>query len=126
MTDKKMKILIVEPMKRPKVREIDGSLESMQAVVGGTIQAVYPFEDEVALICNDEGKMIGLSPNRFLRDEAGEPYDLIHGTFFLAGLGEENFTSLTKEQIEKYSQKYAGEMCLCIPAKKKNTIEMER
>lgn len=52
MSGESMKILVVEPMKRPYVQEIDGSLESMQKLVGGTIEAVYPFDDAVVLICN--------------------------------------------------------------------------
>ena len=55
-----MRILLVEPGKRPVLKEIDGSLKSMQEIVGGTIQAIYPFEEPVALICNDEGKLLGL------------------------------------------------------------------
>ena len=47
-----MNVLVVEPMKKPYPKEIDGSLESMQELVGGTIQAVYPFVDQVALVCN--------------------------------------------------------------------------
>ena len=49
MSDNSMKVLVVEPMKRPYVQEIDGSLASIQKLVGGTIQAVYPFDDSVAL-----------------------------------------------------------------------------
>ena len=87
MSDNPMKILVVEPMKRPYVQEIDGSLESMQKLVGGTIQAVYPFpEDAVALICNDEGKLLNLPYNRFLYDEQKQPYDVICGTFFVGKL----------------------------------------
>lgn len=52
-----MKILIVEPGKHPREAEIDGSLESMQKIVGGYLQAIYPFEDEVALVCDDESKL---------------------------------------------------------------------
>ena len=37
-----MKILVVEPGEKPEVREIDGSLKSMQEIVSGTIEAVYP------------------------------------------------------------------------------------
>ena len=55
-----MKVLVIQPEKAPEEREISGSLESMQAVVGGLIQAVYPFEEPVALICNEEGKLLGL------------------------------------------------------------------
>lgn len=95
-----MRILLVEPSKRPVLKEIDGSLKSMQEIVGGTIQALYPFEEPVALICNDEGKLLGLPLNRALRDSEGRIYDVVAGTFFLCGAPEESdsFESLTKEQ----------------------------
>lgn len=48
-----MRVLLVEPGKEPVLQEINGSLKSMQEIVGGTIQALYPFEEHVALICND-------------------------------------------------------------------------
>lgn len=99
-----MKILIVEPQKPPHSKEICGSLEEMQTVVGGHIQAIYPFNDPVALVCNEEGKLIGLPQNRLLCDRSGRVYDIICGTFFLAGLGEEDFISLTDAEIEKYSR----------------------
>lgn len=55
MSDDPMRILVVEPTKDPYVKEIDGSLASMQAIVGGFIQAVEPFEDpNVLLLCNEE------------------------------------------------------------------------
>lgn len=100
-----MKVLIVEPGKCPVEKEIGGSLEEMQGLVGGYIQAIYPFTDEVALVCNDEGKLEGLPLNRALRDESGKIYDVISGTFFLcsAPADSENFESLTEEQTQKYS-----------------------
>lgn len=49
-----MKVLMVEPGKSPYAAEIESGLKSLQAAVGGDIQAVYPYEDPVALICNDE------------------------------------------------------------------------
>lgn len=110
-----MKILVVEPMKTPTVQEIDGSLRSMQELVGGTIQAVYPFDDPVALVCNDEGKLLGLPWNRALTDDHGVPYDIVCGTFFVVGIGDENFTSLTEQRIEKYKNKYSHEMILSVP-----------
>ena len=64
-----MRILLIEPERSAVEKEIDGSLESMQEIVGGTIQAVYPFADPVALICNDEGKLLGRPPNRALREK---------------------------------------------------------
>ena len=41
----KISVLLVEPEKYPKVIEIDDSLESMQAVVGGSIEEYMPFEN---------------------------------------------------------------------------------
>lgn len=99
-----MRILVVEPERRPEVREIDGSLEAMQEIVGGLLQTVYPFEESVALICNDDGKFLDLPANRGLRDERGQIYDIVSGTFFLCGAlpNSDHFTSLTPEQIERY------------------------
>ena len=60
----KLSVLLVEPNEYPRMIEIDNTLEAMQAVVGGDIEEYMPFEDEVAIICNEEGKISGLSPNR--------------------------------------------------------------
>ena len=99
-----MEILVAEPGKAPEVKEIDGSLESMQKIVGGYIEAIYPFDDPIALVCNDEGKINGLPPNRILIDKTGDVLDIICGTFFLCEAlpTEENFTGLSDEEIEKY------------------------
>lgn len=124
-----MKILVVEPMKTPTVQEIDHTLSAMQELVGGTIQAVYPFDDPVALVCNDEGKLLGLPWNRALTDDHGVPYDIVCGTFFVVGIGDENFTSLTEQQVEKYGKKYAREMVLDVsvtPKKQKNHSNKEK
>ncbi|MDR3766771.1 MAG: DUF3846 domain-containing protein [Butyricicoccus sp.] len=61
-----MKILVVEPNKAPYGTDIPPTLENMQVLVGGLIQAVYPFEEPIALVCNDEGKLLGLPLNRVL------------------------------------------------------------
>lgn len=55
----KISVLLVEPNKYPKMIEIDDTLEAMQEVVGGDIEEYMPFEDEVAIICNEEGKVNG-------------------------------------------------------------------
>ena len=102
----KMTVLVVEPMKEPYVKEIAPGLHSLQAEVGGDIAASYPFSDPVGLVCNDEGKLIGLELNRGLRDEHGEIYDIMAGTFLVVGLGEESFTSLTPEQVQKYTEHF--------------------
>ena len=130
MSEQKLRVLVVEPEKPPAAQEIDRSLESMQRLVGGYIQAVYPFDDPVALICNEEGKLLGLPMNRTLRDERGVPYDIVCGTFFMAGIAEDDFASLTDRQIEKYTDYYRREVVLSVPmgpkTQKKEKHEHER
>ena len=106
-----MRVLIVEPGKAPYEKEIPSTLEAMQDVVGGLIQAVYPYDEPVALICNDEGKLQGLPYNRALRDpESWEIYDAVTGTFFLCGAPEdsEDFTSLSDKQVEMCKKWFAA------------------
>ena len=98
----KINVLICEPLTAPYMKEIDSSLESLQATVGGLIQAIYPFEDQVALVCNEEGKINGLTLNRAVYGDEGEMLDIIAGTFFICGLAEDRFGSLTPELAEKY------------------------
>lgn len=102
-----MRVLIVEPERRPEVKEIDGSLHTMQGIVGGLIQPIY-LDDSTVLICNDEGKLMDLPANRGLRDENGQMYDIVFGTFFLCGApaDRDHFTSLTTEQIEQYRKMF--------------------
>ena len=102
----KLTVLVVEPMKEPYVKEIDPGLRSLQAEVGGDIAASYPFDDPVGLVLNDEGKLIGLDLNRSLRDDRGEIYDIVAGTFLVVGLGPENFASLPPEMIQKYTEHF--------------------
>ena len=111
MSDKPIKVLVVEPLKPCRVQEISG-LKDMQEIVGGHIEAIYPFLETAALVCNEEGKIQGLPYNRPLFDENGRPYDIICGTFFIAGLGTEDFTSLTEEQIQRYKAFYDKRMVL--------------
>ena len=106
VASEKMTVLVVEPMKEPYVKEIDPDLHSLQAEVGGDIGATYPYSDPVALVCNDEGKLVGLNLNRGLRDEDGEIYDIVAGTFLVVGLGEEDFASLSPELIQKYTEQF--------------------
>ena len=102
----KLTVLVVEPMKEPYVKEIDPGLHALQAEVGGDIAASYPFDDPVGLVLNDEGKLIGLDLNRSLRDEHGEIYDIVAGTFLVVGLGPESFASLPPDMIQKYTEQF--------------------
>lgn len=86
----------------PEIIEIDGTLESLQKEVGGSIQVVYPFTDPVAIICNDEGKLEQLPPSAGI--SYGDGYlDFFAGNILIVGLGEENFTSLNPPLLEKYA-----------------------
>ena len=105
-----MKILLLRPNELPVSTDIEGTLKSMQTIVGGYIQAIYPFEESVALICNEEGKLLGLEPNRLLRyPESGAVYDVIAGTCFLCSAppDSENFESLTSDQIQHYTELFS-------------------
>ena len=103
-----LRVLVVEPLRAPYTRELPDTLEEMQKLVGGTIQAIYPFEEPVALICHDEGKLLGLPPNRALRDENGVMYDIVCGTFFLCAAppDSDSFESLIEEQLARYEKRF--------------------
>lgn len=102
----KMDVLLIKPGMYPQQIQIGTELEDLQKAVGGDIQAVYPYEEEVALIMNEEGKMQGFELNRSLRDEKGEAYDIIAGDFLVVGLGEEDFGSLSPELMKQFEEKF--------------------
>lgn len=103
-----MKVVYVEPRRIAEIREIGSGLEAMQASVDGYIEALYPFADPVAIVCNEEGKINGLEPNRGLADDKGDLYEIIAGTFFicLARPDSEDFESLTDELASKYLEMF--------------------
>ena len=104
-----MQVVVVEPKKKPMVQDIGFDLESMQKIVGGSIEAVYPFADPVALICNEEGKLLNLPLNRAMRDDEGNVYDIISGTFFLCAAppDSDRFAGLTDQQAKMYMERFA-------------------
>ena len=105
----KMKVIMVETGRTAQIVEIGKGLKSMQNAVGGNIEAIYPFEDEVAIICNEEGKMCGLPLNRAIyAEDTNEMVEIIAGDFFIAyaPIDSEKFESLPKELEEKYLKKF--------------------
>ncbi len=95
-----MKVLIVEPHKEPYEKDIDKSLSSMQKVVGGLIEPV-DLDENATIVCNEEGKLMGLEGNR----RVGR--DIIAGTFFIAGTNDEGeFVSLTDEQLKACKERF--------------------
>ena len=104
-----MQAVVVEPKKKPMVQDIASDSESMQKIVGGPIEAVYPFDEPVVLICNEEGKLLNLPLNRALRDDVGNVYDIISGTFFLCAAppDSDRFAGLTDQQVKTYMERFA-------------------
>ena len=104
-----MQVVVVEAKKKPMVQDISPDLKSMQRIVGGSIQAIYPFEEPVVLICNEEGKLLNLPLNRAQLDSDGNIYDIISGTFFLCAAppDSDHFAGLTDQQVKTYMERFS-------------------
>lgn len=102
-----IRVVLVEPGKLARIAQIGTTLEAMQQTVGGDIEAYYPFEEQVCIVCNEEGKINGLPLNRAIRDaDTGDIADIIAGTFFICDCSGESFGSLSTEQQKRYLEKY--------------------
>ena len=106
MKEKCIKALMIEPDKHPCIVELKNDLDSLQKAVSigapeqGLIEFVY-LEDNVSILCNEEGKLIGLVPNRRL----GE--DILCGVFYVVAEGNNgDLKSLTEEQQERYTKMF--------------------
>ncbi len=99
-------VLLVEPGQYPRPVTIGTDLESLQETVGGYIEAVYPFENPVAIVCDEEGKIDGAPLNRALRNEDGDIVDIIAGPFFICGIDEDSFTDLPADLADKYDKMF--------------------
>lgn len=104
--ENKLEVLLVEPGQYAKMTTIEAGLSSMQEIVGGYIQAVNYFDEPVTLVCNEEGKINGSELNRAIKDDNGKIVDIIAGTFFVCGVGDEKFTSLPPEHREKFENMF--------------------
>ena len=101
-----MKVVLLKPFEYARAAEIGTSLEAMQAVVGGLIEPAYYFDEEVCLICNEEGKINGMPLNRAIYDKDKNMIDIIAGTAFSCDCSGQNFGSLTEEQIKRYTEQF--------------------
>ena len=104
--DNIISVLVVEPNKKPYIKEIDNDYMAMQKEVGGHFQAIFPFNDKVAILCNEDAKYLRLPFNRCLINAAGEIYDILLGTFLIVGVSGTNFISLSPALKEKYEAQY--------------------
>ena len=101
-----MNVLLVKPFMYPQAVQIGCELEDLQKAVGGDIEATYPFNEPVALVMHDEGKLVGKELNRALRDDDGDIYDIIAGDFLVVGLGEDDFCSLSPELMKQFEEHF--------------------
>lgn len=99
-------VVLIEPGKKAKIAEIGTELEDMQEFVGGSIETYYPFEEQVCIVCNDEGKLDGSRPNRAIYDEDDKMVEIIFGKFFICDCSGENFGSLSGEQLQRYREQF--------------------
>ena len=107
MEENTLSVLKIAPGQHPQQVEIDNYLKALQQAVGGSIGASYPFADDpVAIVYNDDAKLMGLPLNRALWDENGLMYDVVAGTFLVVGLGEEDLASLPPELAQKYEEHF--------------------
>ena len=108
-----IRVIVCRPMEKAEVIEINDDLRSMQETVGGMIEEYTPFYDEndprvedVAIICDDEGKINGSMPNRAIYDKDGEMIDVIFGNFFICDCSSDSFKSLPDDMMEKYKKEF--------------------
>ena len=106
LKEKKIKVVLCEPGKAARVAEIGTELSDLQRVVGGLIEPYYPFEEQVCIVCNDEGKYNGMRPCRAIYGEDREMMDIIFGPFFICDCSTPYFGSLNKEQLERYTKQF--------------------
>ena len=99
-----IRVLLVHPGKYAEEGRLGSDLKSMQDFVGGSIEGFYPFEEADCIVCNDEGKVNGMSPNRAVYDDQGDIADIVCGSFFVADCSDSNFGSLSDDQMEKYKK----------------------
>jgi len=107
MKEKVIKVLKIAPHCKPEIMELVNKLDNLQEAVSegadsiGLIE-IIPLTDTVSLLCNEEGKLIGLEPNRRIG------YDVICGTFYVVGEDREgNLTSLSAKDMEYFKVRFA-------------------
>ena len=101
---KEIKVIIAKPQKEAKVHIIKNELAELQKIVGGYIEPLTFTDDNVCIICNEEGKIDGLPLNRAMVNKEGVIWEIIAGPMIIVGDDYDNgdFIGLTDEQAEKY------------------------
>ncbi len=102
--DQKINILVVEPGQEPRPTTVEDTLNEFQQSVGGPIEVGCYLPQRVMLICNGEGKNMGLEPNR---PNPSNSKDTICGTFLLCSFEGEHFASLTPARQTEFLEHFA-------------------
>ena len=98
-----MKVLLVEPMKHPQEIDIQPELKAYYRILDcDCITATYPWVEPMALVTDDNGLFTDKLFSRFIP----ELQQAIRGSFFLCGIGEEDFTDLPPELMEKFKKRF--------------------
>lgn len=101
------RVLQIDPKKPPAIVDMPKELPAMQNAVGGLIEVFYPFGNDTCIVCNDEGKINNMEPNRTIFDQDGKTViDIIHGPFFICDGSGDDFKSLSPEDIKKYGDMF--------------------
>lgn len=113
-----IKILVIEPNKKPYVKEINNELKAFQSIVDGYIQTIALIKDSI-LVCNEEGKIRDLQPNRILKAshicnikdaKDDKCVDSLCGTFFILRLDDEcELNTISEEQIKYWTEEFSKE-----------------
>lgn len=101
---KKLRVIICEVDKAPRVEEINDDLKTMQEIVGGYIEVART--GNLIMVCDEDGKLKGLPMNRPLFNMRDEIYDVVCGDCFLVGDDGEDFRSLTDDEIKEWMHTY--------------------
>lgn len=102
--NQKIDVLVVEPGQEPRPTTVEDTLNAFQQIVGGPIEVGCYLPQRVMLVCNGEGKNMGLEPNR---PNPNDSADYISGTFLLCSFEGERFASLTPAQQREFQTHFA-------------------
>jgi hypothetical protein len=106
LKEEEITVVALLPGKTAQITKIPSGLASYQKFVGGYIEAVYPFDDPVCIVCNEEGKINGLQLNRAIYTPDGEMHDIIAGSCFICDCSGKDFGSLSEDQQQRYLQMF--------------------
>ncbi|MDO4647175.1 MAG: DUF3846 domain-containing protein [Eubacteriales bacterium] len=106
----KKRIVVIRPMEVPEVQYFDDKKDSLNDIVEGYLEAIYPFQAPHRALClfvNEEGKLLHLPPNRVLTDQDGRVYDILQGNMcVVAHDSEGEMRDLTDEEVEAVFKRF--------------------